>query len=176
MSWLAKNHGVDSPDGFTLAEVVLALGIVLFCVLPIVGMLPVGMNSIRDARNEIAATSVVGGISKAILNAGITGTGGPIIQYAAPSPYKDLTWSIGSPSAISRDYTNLSYAGVPTNDLSNQHLNAHVQMRPPATLALSGTALVSVAWPKAARWDSDNQRWVNAQGSIATWVVFIPRQ
>lgn len=159
--------------GFTLAEVVLALGIVSFCLLAIVGLLPVGMNSIRSARNEIAAASVTQWISNAIRNASVTGTTSSF-EYTALSPYSSLSWSTGG-SSVAKDYSNLSYGGTPSNNILDQQFNVHIELSPPSSLAASGTALVSVAWPTRAQWDADNRRWINAQGSISTWIVFLPR-
>ena len=41
-----------SKAGFSLIEVVIALGIFAFCIVAIIGMLPVGMNSVRSVSNE----------------------------------------------------------------------------------------------------------------------------
>jgi len=48
---------------FSLTEVVLALGIASFCLLILLGMLPVGLNSNKSSREETAALNVVSRIS-----------------------------------------------------------------------------------------------------------------
>jgi len=168
------NDRTKTAGGFTLAEVALALGIVSFCLLAIVGLLPVGMNSIRAARNEIAAVSVAQWVSNAIRNASVSGTA-TSVNYAALNPYSNLSWSIGGASVV-KDFPNLSYEGTTSANILDQQFNVHIQVAPPATLSSSGTAFVTVAWPPQAQWDSANLRWSKAQGSLSTWIVFFPRQ
>lgn len=164
------NDHAKAGGGFTLVEVILALGIVSFCSLAIVGLLPVGMNSIRNTRNEIAAASVAQWVSNSIRNASGSGT-----TYAALGSYTGLSWSIGG-AVVTKDFTNLSREGTPASNILDQQFDVHVQIAPPADLSASGTAFVTVAWPTQAQWDTDNRRWINAQGSVSTWIVFLPRQ
>lgn len=46
------------PSGFSLTETVIALGLFAFCILPIVGMIPVGMGAVRSVSQEAAAANV----------------------------------------------------------------------------------------------------------------------
>jgi len=45
--------------GFSLVEVVLALGIVSFALLVMMGMVPVGLSTLRDAMNDSVKTQIV---------------------------------------------------------------------------------------------------------------------
>ena len=61
------------PDpGFSLVEVVIALGIVSFAVLAIVGMMPVALKSAQDSMRETDATL----IAQRIFSELKTGSGG----------------------------------------------------------------------------------------------------
>lgn len=51
-----------SYAGFSLIEVVIALGIFSFCIVAIVGLLPVGMNSVRSVSNENNAIHIASSI------------------------------------------------------------------------------------------------------------------
>ncbi len=51
-----------SKAGFSLIEVVIALGIFAFCIVAIVGLLPVGMNSVRSVSNENNAIHIASSI------------------------------------------------------------------------------------------------------------------
>jgi uncharacterized protein (TIGR02598 family) len=51
-----------SNAGFSLIEVVIALGIFSFCIVAIVGLLPVGMNSVRSVSNENNAIHIASSI------------------------------------------------------------------------------------------------------------------
>lgn len=49
----------DQSPGFSLVEVVLALGIASFALIALIGMLPIGMASNRDADRETQAVAVL---------------------------------------------------------------------------------------------------------------------
>ena len=71
-----------SKAGFSLIEVVIAMGIFAFCIVAIIGMLPVGMNSVRSVSNENnaihIATSIEGIWEVAPTNKSFTNNGFPI--------------------------------------------------------------------------------------------------
>ena len=56
------NRHHTSKAGFSLIEVVIALGIFAFCIVAIVGLLPVGMNSVRSVSNENNAIHIASSI------------------------------------------------------------------------------------------------------------------
>ena len=57
---MVRHH--TSKAGFSLIEVVIALGIFAFCIVAIVGLLPVGMNSVRSVSNENNAIHIASSI------------------------------------------------------------------------------------------------------------------
>ena len=77
---MARNN--TSNAGFSLIEVVIALGIFSFCIVAIVGLLPVGMNSVRSVSNENnaihIASSIEGIWQVAPTNTSITNSNFPI--------------------------------------------------------------------------------------------------
>lgn len=56
------NRHNTTNAGFSLIEVVIALGIFAFCIVAIVGLLPVGMNSVRSVSNENNAIHIASSI------------------------------------------------------------------------------------------------------------------
>ena len=76
------NRHHSSYAGFSLIEVVIALGIFAFCIVAIVGLLPVGMNSVRSVSNENnaihIASSIEGIWQVAPTNTSITNSNFPI--------------------------------------------------------------------------------------------------
>ena len=56
------NRHHTSKAGFSLIEVVIALGIFAFCIVAIVGLLPVGINSVRSVSNENNAIHIASSI------------------------------------------------------------------------------------------------------------------
>lgn len=49
--------------GFSLVEVSLALGIVIFAILPMLTLLPVGLSTLGEARDQITETHILNGLS-----------------------------------------------------------------------------------------------------------------
>lgn len=159
---------------FSLVEVTVALGIASFCLIAIVGLLPVGLNSVSNAREEAAAAVVMEQMASAIRNASSVGAANAG-SYVALAPYTNLVWTNGGPS-LTMNFTDLSRGGVPGAQGVNQRLRACVQITPASSLTAASSALVSIAWPVQAQWNPASNTWSNAQGSVSTWLIFLPRQ
>ena len=56
-----------STKAFTLVETVLAMGIVVFAMLPILGLVPVGLGSLREAISSTVESQIVQAVSNEIL-------------------------------------------------------------------------------------------------------------
>jgi len=56
-----------SSAGFTLVETVIAMGIVAFAMLGILGLVPVGLTNFREAMNNTAESQIIQGVSNDIL-------------------------------------------------------------------------------------------------------------
>jgi uncharacterized protein (TIGR02598 family) len=54
---------MKAHSAFSLVEVVLSLGIATFCLLILLGMLPIGLNSSQSSREETAALNIASRIS-----------------------------------------------------------------------------------------------------------------
>jgi len=61
--------------GFTLTEVVLALGIVAFAFLPVLGLLPVGLDTSRQAIDATVESQIVQGLSSKAIQADFSNLG-----------------------------------------------------------------------------------------------------
>jgi uncharacterized protein (TIGR02598 family) len=56
------NCSFSSKSGFSLAEVTLALGIAAFCLVAVFGLIPVGVQTNRNATSQTAATNIVAAV------------------------------------------------------------------------------------------------------------------
>jgi uncharacterized protein (TIGR02598 family) len=162
-----------SRDGFSLIEVVLALGVVSFCLISITGLLSVGLSSIGSSREKAGAANALEQISNAIRLATPPATVGG--TYQALAPYNDLVWTSGTGSTpVSKNYATISLAGVPSSQVPDQLLTVEVQITPSSDTVTAGSALITAAWPKQATWDPAALKWTHAQGSVSTWLIFLP--
>lgn len=144
----------------------MALGIISFCLLAVMGLLPMGLKSVKDANMESASANAINLISSAIRDA-TTNSG----VYTAAGVFSNMKWSLGSSSSTFS--TNLSLSGQPTNAASAR-LVAHVEVTPPNDTMTTGHASISIAWPYTATWS--NNVWMKSDGSVSSSIIFLPKQ
>ena len=164
-----KTHKPSGPrTGFSLVEVVLALGLVSFCLLAIVGLLPVGLKAMKNASGESAAANALNQLTDALRNATANSSG----AYSAAGSFSNITWVLsGASNGIS---TNLSLNGVPTAGPADTRLVARIEIVPPSSDGtMPGRARVSVAWPASSAWS--NSAWTKSDGSVSSGIQFLPR-
>jgi type II secretory pathway pseudopilin PulG len=188
-------RSIASPgDAFSLIEVVLAIGVIAFALVLVIGLLPVGLNSMKHAREEAAAAVCMSQISQALMYPSTTSTSGSTV-YTATGVWGSVlpTWSgtgIGAPTSFQTPVNPLyvSLGGVPASTTMDQRLNAHVSIMSPYLSAktyvkTTGTAYISIAWPATATWNNANPNtdpsstipmWKNADGWISSVVVLLP--
>jgi type II secretory pathway pseudopilin PulG len=77
-----------SSAGFSLIEVALALGLVAFALVAIVGLIPVGLNSNQASTNQTAASTVAAGIVADLLATPVEIPAEPktSLRYQVPLP------------------------------------------------------------------------------------------
>src|SRR5437870_544450 len=55
---LVRLRSVHRPNGFSLVEVVLAVGVIAFAIVAILGVVPVGLNTSHSAQDETRAAQI----------------------------------------------------------------------------------------------------------------------
>lgn len=156
-----------SRAGFSLVEVTLAIGIVSFALLAVVGLLPTGLRSVKHATEEAAAVNVLQSLETALRTARLEGgtfsntfAGKDIIFGTQPA---DFEWS------------DLTLEG--TESSLDKRLAARVSIFESPQSTRPGRAVISVAWSANANpaWNAQNNSWSGAEGSLTTGVQFLPR-
>lgn len=54
--------GESKTGGFSVAELTLAIGIAAFCLVAVFGLMPVGVQTNRNATSQVAATSLIAAV------------------------------------------------------------------------------------------------------------------
>ena len=96
--------GVDRDSrGFSLVELALSLGVAAFCLIAVFGLLPVGIQSQRNATSQTAAAGIIASVEADLRatppttpNRGVATTS---VQYQIPIPANPVT-SATTPSAL----------------------------------------------------------------------------
>lgn len=144
----------------------LALGVVSFCLLSIVGLLPTALRSVKNANAEAAAANALTQLADSLRNATTTNTA----SYTASGAFSDITWNLGAASSTLVRYLTLD--GQPTNSAGARFV-ARIDLVPPSDLHSAGRARVSIAWPAASTYS--NNAWSKADGFLGSGLQFLPK-
>jgi prepilin-type N-terminal cleavage/methylation domain-containing protein len=169
---MKARNSTDKPKGFSLVEVVVAIGIVAFGMLAVIGLLPTGMKMARNSTEQAQAANLVQALAESVRSASTTnGT-----NYSSSFAGQINSYAIGG-SATTLQISNLTLDG--RVDPIAGRLVAVVTITPPPTAATNGRAVISVAWPAAARpaWNGTSSTWdAKAEGAVTTAIQFLPRR
>ena len=137
---MARNNSANA--GFSLIEVVIAIGIFAFCIVAIIGMLPVGMNSVRSVSNENnaihIATSIEGIWEVAPTNKSFTNNGFPITNLYIGATNSSVFYfnEFGEQTDSTGASVNMTYtANLSTSLLSSYDVKMIFKWPPSATSA-----------------------------------------
>jgi uncharacterized protein (TIGR02598 family) len=157
---------------FSLCEVALALGIVSFALIAVIGLLPVGLVSARQANQQAQAAQCLNMISACLQGATYSsGTSTALAPYNV-SPAL-LSWNSNT-AALEGQTILLDENGWPTTDQSRAAMLALVQVTPSQGFSPS-RAHIAVAWPAigaSATWSGANFTLTNQRGFMES-VVYI---
>ena len=162
MRQLRSPSSVCISKGFSLIEVTLALGIIAFAMIPLVGLLSTGLNIQKQAIDQARAVQVQSSATSAIWGVRKTTSGGEFLP-----PLQSVNVGAGQSQLGWTEQGTF----VPESDTSLDRRGSVVILQPTApTQVQSRSAYISVAWPASARWVSG--KWTNAEGSVETVVYF----
>jgi uncharacterized protein (TIGR02598 family) len=159
--------------GFSLVEVTLAIGMVSFAMIAVLGLLPVGLTSMKNANEQAGAANVLNAIADSLRSATSTDS----TNFVGIFGTNHISFSVGGP-AVSLSWNNLKLDGSTESSSDAKRIAAVVNITPPLNLTTPGRAVISVAWPAqnlaSSDWNATTQTWSKAEGSITTGIQFLP--
>ena len=170
-----RKASILNSTAFSLIEVTLALGIVSFALVAVLGLLPVGLKSVKNANEQAGAANVLNAIAANLRTATSTNA----LNFVGRFADKDIQYVVGG-SASSLVWSNLTLEGAQEDVSGNppKRLSARLEiLQAPANISTPGRAVVSVAWSAQSgpTWDSSANKWTKADGSITSGIQFLPR-
>ena len=172
----------EAGAAFSLIEIVLAVGIIAICLLAILGLLPTGLRTHRDAREEAQATSALAMVATATESLTFTSrsTGNPTWEFPAyfsTDATKLNVWV--TQSAWERAFF-IDEGGliIPASDnTTTRRQTLYVKVYPPQIEGQPVRIYAAVAWPYKA---SDTTATTAAtmtgrEGFLDTLVAFTPK-
>jgi len=163
---------IANVSAFSLVEVTLAIGIVSFALIAVLGLLPVGLKSVKNANEQAGAANVLNAIAESVRSATSTNS----VNFTGQFGTNPVGFSVGG-SATNVNWSNLKLDGSTESTNDAKRISAVVNIFPPANLTTNGRAVISVAWPSQANpvWNATTQTWSKAEGSITTGIQFLPK-
>lgn len=158
--------------GFSLIEVVVAIGVVSCAIFGILGLLPVGIKGFQNATCEAAGSDVISSLSVALRAAQTTN--GTNFDWSFNGTA--CSYTVGG-SKTTNIWSTLSLEGGSSANSFYRQLAAVCIVTPPTSPFGEGSAVLSVAWPAAANpsFNGTNLTWSLSQGSLTLPIRFLPR-
>lgn len=159
---------------FSLVEVALALGLVTIAMVAIMGLLPVGLQSVRNAGEHAGAAMVASSLAEQLRTAAATDTANPR-KYSSRFAGQTFGFEAGGGAGTVVRWNALTLEGGDADGPALARLSAVLQViEPPADLATPGRAVISVAWSARSNPEWENGKWQRAEGEFTIPVQFLP--
>lgn len=166
------------PAGFSLVEVVLAIGIVAFAFVAVVGLLPTGFQTAENGYEQGRATEVLNSAAAAVLGQRYLGTDSGYRSYAFGDWLSDNEDPQSNPIKFQVAQAAWEYADFVVTESGAMRVKSaadpparyrlYIRVTPPADDTRPVQVYMSVAWPGGATWDATNRKWTKNQGSVET--------
>jgi len=156
---------------FSLVEVMIALGIISFCVISVFGLLPVALKSMRDANDRRAAVEIMNRLAGDVL--ALSGAESKYRSSGSAAPADNLSGDYADTS-ITVSGRKLFYENADGKraDKQNASYTGVIDVATPVGDFDVGVVNISVAWPATATTNNSASGWTNALGSVNTVVYF----
>ncbi len=147
---------------FSLIEVALAIGVIGFCLLAVMGLLPTGVNTQQRGQEEARAASALNMVSSAVQSLRRVNKGASSATWAFPNYFSDnpdpatnpTTLQVGQNDANGNPYWEYAFfideGGViiPTSDTTTpRRQTLYVKVFPPRIEGQAVRVYAAVAWP-----------------------------
>ena len=166
------NPPFSKTTGFSLIEVVIALGVVAYVICGVFGLLPMGMKAFRNANEQSASANVISSLAESIRSA-VTTNG---TDYVWTFNGQSFSYTLGG-GTVTNTWSFLTMQGLTASNSFDGQLRAVALVTPPSTPYGEGNAVLSVAWPTAANpvWSPATLKWSRSEGSGTIGIRFLPR-
>ncbi len=159
-------------QGFSLIELLLALGIASFCLIPLLGLLPVGLRNDQSSNEQTRMANIATLIVRDMTSVSSTNTTTPLYGFQIPAAGGTANTS---PQTLYLAPDGSETGTVGTAPGSTAFYRVSIAFIPPAS-AVSQTATlarVTVTWPALA--DAIPSQWPTHYNGILQTVVALDR-
>ncbi len=133
---------LSQKRGFSLIEVVLALAIMSFCLIVLLGLLPLSLATIKNASEETTGINVVSTVVSDLKSTPATAQTSPTYQLSLPT-------ATSSGNQSQTIYLDQSGGALPNATSAGARYKVTVTLSPPS-LQNTITGLAKLSWPAQA--------------------------
>lgn len=155
------NKQARRQSAFTLIEVTISLGVTAFCLLSILGLLPVGLNSNQATIEQTAGANILTSVAadlRATPNPAPRGSAQTSLVFTIPIP------AAGSALSTTPTTRYIGEDGLPATDQKTARYQLNVWTTAPTSGKAATSARVLVTWPAQALYST-------AAGSMETLIA-----
>jgi uncharacterized protein (TIGR02598 family) len=157
-----KKRPTTWTQGYTLVEVVFALGVAVFCLLPVLGLLPIGLLTNQGTVRETMATSLAQAVADDLRATPPTSMTSPVYNLGVPAT--------GGSVAVTTFYLTENGTAAPAPSTQSPTYLATVVFTPAVAGTLNASsARILITWPALPN-QPNNQVPSHYQGSFETVV------
>ena len=172
--------------GFSMIEVTLAVGIIGFSLVAVIGLLPTGLRTQQDAQEEARAASALNMVASAAESLRFAGRTGGGATWAFPNYFSDNPDPSTNPTQVAVGQTAwdrtffISEGGliIPTNDTTTiRRQTLFVRVYPPQIEGQPVRVYAAVAWPykPSDTNTTTRQDLTGRQGYVDALVAYTPK-
>jgi uncharacterized protein (TIGR02598 family) len=139
--------------GFSLVEVTVSIGIIAFCLLAVVALLPSGLNSQQSAQDEARAASALNMVAAAAESLRFTSRSGGNATWTFPTYFSDdpttpRTLYVTQPGWTFTFFIDEGGLIIPSSDTATaKRQTLHIRVYPPQIEGQPARIYAAVAWP-----------------------------
>ena len=126
--------------GFSLVEVTLALGVAAFCLVAILGMIPVGLTSSQNATAQTGAVSILRAVAADLRDTALANASGGATPASPHYGFK-VPDTTGTPIYVDEG------GSVTTQPLAYYRVYVQTVYQPAATARNASRERVAISWP-----------------------------
>jgi len=152
----------DRTGGFSLIEVTIALGIVAFVVVAVLGMMPLGLSTHRESKESQAATLVLSSLASRLRQAAQSDDPGQVMP--------EISFPASGASRVVDVFVDRIDQALTPSATSTSVYRARIDLKMPSNQNQTyGVGFVQVSWPAA----STN---APVMGSVEASIALPPRR
>jgi len=155
---------------FSLLEVTLAMGLMMFCIGSLIGLISIGLSNQQSATEQTKAVLSLESVSTCIRQVSPDSQGICHVTLPAQDPLGFDFVSGGEPVSLSFGFTEAGTFCKAEDHGPNRRGTVHIKLTPPASDGEAGYASVSAAWLASATYEQGG--WTHQLGSVETVVYF----